>query len=174
MFRSSRDHYEELLARRYTWLDGGLAVDAVDLSPTLLQELQTHAAEHGVASIRPVEADLLAFLKDGAGEDPYSLVVCMGDTLPHLNSFDDVDSFIRLAAQRLAPGGRSVPGFRDLSGVLQGLDRFIPVRSDAERVFTCFLEHESDEHLQESGFRIEHDHTHRGFVSLVAALPGAS
>ncbi len=31
--------------------------------------------------------------------------------------------------------------YRDLSFELMGADRFIPVRSEADRVFTCFLEY---------------------------------
>lgn len=34
--------------------------------------------------------------------------------------------------------------YRDLSQELTGLDRFIPVRSDAERLLTCFLEYEPE------------------------------
>ena len=35
-------------------------------------------------------------------------------------------------------------GYRDLSHELDGLDRFIPVRADADTVFTCFLEYEPE------------------------------
>lgn len=31
--------------------------------------------------------------------------------------------------------------FRDLTAELAGIDRFIPVRADAERIMTCFLEY---------------------------------
>ena len=42
----------------------------------------------------------------------------------------------------LAPGGRLILTFRDMSEALTGLDRFIPVQSDADRVMVCFLEYE--------------------------------
>ncbi len=41
----------------------------------------------------------------------------------------------------LAPGGRFVMTFRELALELKGLDRFIPVRSDENTIFTCFLEY---------------------------------
>lgn len=44
----------------------------------------------------------------------------------------------------LGPGGRFVSTFRDLTRELEGLDRFIPVRSDRDTVFTCFLEYEPE------------------------------
>ena len=34
--------------------------------------------------------------------------------------------------------------FRDLTSELTGLDRFIPLRSDATRIFMCFLEYEKE------------------------------
>jgi len=44
----------------------------------------------------------------------------------------------------LAPGGRLVLTFRDMSEALTGLERFIPVQSDADRVMVCFLEYEPE------------------------------
>ena len=35
-------------------------------------------------------------------------------------------------------------GFRDMTVELTQLDRFIPVRSDSNKIFTCFLEYEKD------------------------------
>lgn len=34
--------------------------------------------------------------------------------------------------------------FRDLTFEMEGLDRFIPLRSNAESIFTCFLEYEPE------------------------------
>jgi hypothetical protein len=59
----------------------------------------------------------------------------------------------RTPAAALAPGGRLVPSFRDLSRPPTGPDRFIPVRSDSETVTTCFLE-DAGEHV------VEHDLIH--------------
>jgi hypothetical protein len=43
----------------------------------------------------------------------------------------------------LQPRGVFAISYRDLSGGLDGLDRFIPVRNDENTVFTCMLEHDS-------------------------------
>ncbi|KAL2914084.1 hypothetical protein HK105_206342 [Polyrhizophydium stewartii] len=69
-------------------------------------------------------------------------IVCMGDTLTHLGSLDEIDSLVASSFGALAPGGRLVLQFRDLTQPLFGTDRFIPVRSDERTVFTCFLEWE--------------------------------
>jgi hypothetical protein len=70
------------------------------------------------------------------------LIVCMGDTLTHLQTLADVRRLIKDAGNRLALGGRLFLGFRDMSVAAKDLERFIAVRSDAERIFTCFLEYE--------------------------------
>lgn len=67
-------------------------------------------------------------------------VTCMGDTLTHLPDAGSVRSMLRDAHFVLAPGGRFVATWRPLDAPLQGVARFTPVRSDADRVFTCFLE----------------------------------
>jgi hypothetical protein len=64
----------------------------------------------------------------------------MGDTLTHLSTLTDVEHLLRDAAQALAPGGHLLLTFRDYTVERTGHDRFIPVRSDADRIFTCFLE----------------------------------
>lgn len=183
-------HYEELLARHYTWMlgdfdelvaeqhqlleahgasasetvDGArIALDlgcgsgiqsvalaqlgydtvlGVDLSRTLLAELESRALPF--PAIRGVHADICAGLDRVAGPQTIATAVCMGDTLPHLPDagavrrlFDDVVGVLR-------PGGLFILSFRDLTARRSGLDRFIPVRADPDRIMTCFLEDEGD------------------------------
>ncbi len=47
-------------------------------------------------------------------------------------------------AASLEAGGAFITTFRDYSTPLTGPDRFIPVRSDADRILTCFLEYDAD------------------------------
>lgn len=73
------------------------------------------------------------------------LVVCMGDTLTHLQSKEEVKVLIERAAITLSPGGTFATTFRDyVSNPKTGVQRFIPVRSDENRMLTCFLETETD------------------------------
>lgn len=119
---------------------GFTRVLAIDTSRALLAELATHSSGQ---PIEPIEADLTQlsqFTRPGSAD----LIVCMGDTLTHLESFSAVTRLFHDALALLAPGGRLVLTFRDLSAALTGLDRFIPVRSDETRILTCFLEYEPE------------------------------
>ncbi len=118
------------LARR------GFSVVAVDSSEALLRELRGHA---GTLPIRTVDADLLDFPQYVAG--PTEVILCMGDTLTHLPSRQAIESLFAQVAAALAPGGTFVLTFRDYSTPMIRESRFIPVKSDADRVFTCFLEY---------------------------------
>src|SRR6202789_1291259 len=119
------------LARR------GFSVVAMDTCDSLLQELE---ARKESLPIRAVNADLLAF-REHVGS-PIDVILCMGDTLTHLPSLSAVESLFADVAASLSHGGLFAATFRDyVSKPLQGDGRFILVRSDAERILTCFLEY---------------------------------
>jgi SAM-dependent methyltransferase len=118
---------------------GGCSVTAIDTSAVLLDELHQRSA--GLL-VRNVTADLLDV--EAHVRDPVPLVLCMGDTITHLESLDDVDRLFRAVSRCLAPEGHFVLTFRDYTSPAQGTARFIPVRSDAERILTCFLEEQGD------------------------------
>ncbi|MGD1953131.1 MAG: class I SAM-dependent methyltransferase [Leptolyngbyaceae cyanobacterium] len=123
------------LARR------GYHVFAFDTSAHLLSELKAVVDN---LPIKTIAADLTRFT-DHLETERVSLVVCMGDTLPHLPSIDAVNALIRDAALKLVPDGLLIFSFRDYSThELTGTDRFIPVRSDDHRIHTCFLEYRPD------------------------------
>jgi SAM-dependent methyltransferase len=115
-------------------------VTAVDGSQILLDELQPHAKGLPVKTVRADIRDLKQF----AAPESASAIVCMGDTLTHLSSLEDVSQLIADAHQTLKPGGILALTFRDLSIVREGLDRFLPIRADSDRIMTCVLEFESD------------------------------
>jgi SAM-dependent methyltransferase len=122
------------LARR------GYKVIAIDTYQPLLQELRSRA---GSLAIDTVNADLLDLR--GHVSQPADVILCMGDTLTHLPDAASVDSLFAAIAAVLSPGGLFVATFRDyVSTPLQGDERFILVRSDENRILTCFLEY-SDE-----------------------------
>ena len=121
------------LARR------GCSVVAVDTSSILLDELRGHAED---LPVRAVEDDFLSFQRHlDAKAD---LIFCMGDTLTHLPEQASVEMLFSLAAESLRPGGKFITTFRDYTSPLVGQGRFIPVKSDADRILTCFLEYEPD------------------------------
>lgn len=119
--------------------ESGFRVIAIDLSKNLLAELKKNAK--GVP-IEIVCDDLLNFPKHCP--DRIELVVCMGDTLTHLNTHQDIRHLFKMIHNALETGGRFCLTFRDLTFELKGLDRFIAVRDDAQTIFTCFLEYEKE------------------------------
>ena len=117
----------------------GFRVLAIDLSPTLLSELTAHK---GDLQIETIQDDLLQFLRHLQG--PVELCVCMGDTLTHLDSRETITKLFQQVSEKLEHGGTFILTFRDLSAELTGLDRFLPLRSEPTRIFTCYLEYEPE------------------------------
>jgi SAM-dependent methyltransferase len=116
----------------------GWDVTAVDSSAALLRALAVRAPR-----ARTVHADLGWAAEHVDGR--FELVLCMGDTLTHLDSEHEVERALAGAAERLALGGRLVLRFRDyVSRTLTGPERFFLVRADATRILTCCLDYELD------------------------------
>jgi SAM-dependent methyltransferase len=118
---------------------GGYDVVALDTSAQLLAVLRS--ASEGLA-VRAIEADLTDFRSHVPA--PASLIVCLGDTLTHLRDVAQVERLVGDVAESLRSGGRAVFTFRDYTRPPTGVNRFIPVRSDAERIHTCFLEEQPE------------------------------
>ncbi len=115
----------------------GFKVIAIDMNQDLLAELKENAKELSVVTIQD---DLLNFTKHSLGK--IGVMVCMGDTLTHLTSLEDAQDLFAKAYDALDSNALLILGFRDLTLELTGLARFIPVRSNSKRIFSCFLEYE--------------------------------
>jgi len=144
--------------------ESGFSVLAVDTSRELLAELRSHAAN---LDIRIVHDDLTRFRSHCP--EQVQVIACMGDTLTHLPSRQTVTSLFQEVKAVLAPGGLFVATFRDyMTSPPEGAARFIPVRSDENRILTCFLEYRETSVLV-------HDllHTRRtdGWETRVSAYP---
>ncbi len=117
--------------------DLGLApVIALDTSATLLAELNANRGNREVVTICADLCDVAQYAHPGDAK----VVVCMGDTLTHLPNQDTVRRLFADVFNVLEKGGLFALTFSDLSLEATDLDRFIPIRSDAERIMTCFLE----------------------------------
>ena len=120
---------------------GFAPVISVDSSAELLDELRSHIDSFSVQIEKADLRDLPTFVEAGDA----SVIACMGDTLTHLASKADVSALFQDVFDALHSGGVFVITYRDLTKELEGLDRFIPVRSDDNTIMTCFLEYESAE-----------------------------
>ena len=119
--------------------EAGFKVIAIDICPALLADLKESAGE---LPIETIEDNLLKF--SNHNPENTELIVCMGDTLTHLQTRDDVQILFGNMYQALPDAGLLVLTFRDLMSELKGLERFIPVRSESNIIFTCFLEYDRE------------------------------
>ncbi|VEP13457.1 Methyltransferase type 12 [Hyella patelloides LEGE 07179] len=115
----------------------GFAVTAIDLEQKLLNELKENS---GKSNIKTIQDDLINF--DRYIDSKPELIVCMTDTILHLESKDRVNFLFQKVFSSLEDKGRFVITLRDLSHELSELERFITVKSDENMIFTCFLEYE--------------------------------
>ncbi|MFH0736773.1 MAG: class I SAM-dependent methyltransferase [bacterium] len=117
----------------------GYKIISIDFSEELLAEIKQNS--NGL-QITTINDDILNFKKYVTNN--VELCVCMGDTLTHLTSLEDVKKLLSDVFDVLEKQGTFVLSFRDLTKQLTGLDRIIPVRSEKDKIFTCFLEYEKD------------------------------
>ncbi len=117
----------------------GYTTLAMDTCTPLVAELRARAAG---LPIRVIQDDLLA-LRQYA--ERAAVILCMGDTLTHLPSQEAVRRLFRDVAATLDSPGLFCATFRDYyTTELQGAARFIAVRSDEQRILTCFLDYAAD------------------------------
>jgi precorrin-6B methylase 2 len=117
----------------------GYQVTAIDIDAKLLDELNDN---RGNLPINTVQDDLVNF--DRISPEGAELIVCMTDTIVHLESKEKVVSVFGKVYWALESQGKFVLTFRDLTHELKDLDRFMLVRSDESTIFMCFLEYEPD------------------------------
>ncbi|MEM6813007.1 MAG: class I SAM-dependent methyltransferase [Bacteroidota bacterium] len=117
----------------------GFYVKAVDFSQKLLNELKVRPESNGIELVNMDITDVHKF-RDVNPE----LVVCAGDTLTHLESKEQIRKFLKDCVDILSPKGHIVLTFRDYCFELKGDAKFIPVKSDENRIFTCILNYADD------------------------------
>lgn len=115
------------------------SVVAIDTDEKLLQELNKNRGKYEITT---KQDDLFEF--DKYVYATAELIVCMNDTILHLESKDKVELLFLKIIALLEKGGKFILTYRDLSFELSDIDRFIHVRSDDGIIFTCFLEYEPE------------------------------
>lgn len=113
----------------------GFTVFAVDFNQHLLSELNARAKGLPVRTILANLANTAQYAMET------ELITCMGDTLTHLESVQQVSALLEQWQRMLPPKGKLVLSFRDLTQELHGEERFIPIKAEDERIHTCFLEY---------------------------------
>ena len=114
----------------------GFTVIAVDFNKQLLDELIVRKQNMPIGIVYD---DITDFIR--TYDQVSSVIVCMGDTITHLETVDHVEQLLKDISDHLERDGKVVISFRELIGEQKNEERFIPVRSDEKRILTCFLEY---------------------------------
>lgn len=138
----------------------GYCVTAIDFNRLLLDELRSNTSG---MQVEAVEDDMLFLERHVAAAD---LITCCGDSILHLKNRDEVAMLLNRCFTVLQPGGKLVVSFRDYSVPLMGTERFIPVKSDENRILTCVLDYE-DEYVTVTD--LLHSHTPQGWKQEISA-----
>ena len=117
----------------------GFQVTAIDFNDQLISELKSRIRN---LPVRVYNDDIRSVRKYSIPQP--ELVICCGDTLTHLGSVTEIRELTNDIYDILLPNGKVVLTFRDYSNELSDTDRFIPVKSDSQRILTCFLEYFPD------------------------------
>jgi len=141
--------------------EAGFSVTAIDTCAQLLDELRAHGGDR----VRCVHDDLLNVARQCASAQ--DVIVCMGDTLTHLDSLQSVERLFEAISVTLRPGGVFLATFRDYEAApLEGAGRFIPVRQDDCRLLTCFLEYQD---TTVTVYDLLHERRHAGWTLRVSS-----
>jgi len=114
-------------------------VKAIDFNQQLLDELKVNGKDLGIEVINDDIRSIIKYLDQKPG-----VVVCWGDTLTHLDDLADVEHLLVNCCDALDINGKFILSFRDYTQELTADRRFIPVKSDENRILTCILEYSVD------------------------------
>jgi 2-polyprenyl-3-methyl-5-hydroxy-6-metoxy-1,4-benzoquinol methylase len=115
----------------------GFAVQAVDFNDKLLNELKLKIAKYPIECIYE---DILN-IKSIATENSVDLVICCGDTIAHIETFEQLEKLLEDCYNLLSREGKLILSFRDYSNALTDTQRFISVRSDENQILTCVIDY---------------------------------
>jgi SAM-dependent methyltransferase len=113
----------------------GFEVIAVDTSAGMLQELGELCAGFGVT---PLQVDLLDE-RAYSRYSPFALILCVGDTLSHLATHQDVNRLIEQCANLMNTGGKLVLQFREPPADMSPQNSVFTTRSERDRIMECVL-----------------------------------
>ena len=101
----------------------GYYVTASDISDAELAEAKRRAQEQNV-SLHLAHADFCA-LSD-TFSDPFDLVICMDNALPHMLTAERLDAALASIAGQVAPGGLFIASIRDYDALLDSKPPYSP------------------------------------------------
>jgi SAM-dependent methyltransferase len=142
----------------------GLEVVSIDFNAQLL-----NAFKHRVQdlNVKVIEDDFTRFAAHCSSAD---VIICMGDTIAHVSSFDQLQRLFNDSFKCLTASGQLYLSFRDYSQELTDTARFIPVKSDHDKIATCVLDFSIDMVNVTDLLYIKEDETWKQHVSSYTKL----
>jgi 2-polyprenyl-3-methyl-5-hydroxy-6-metoxy-1,4-benzoquinol methylase len=116
----------------------GFQVNAIDFNQQLLKSLEQRTQRLG---IKVLYSDLLS---ETNFVETANTITCMGDTIAHLESIENVRLLFKHCFDCLEERGKLILSYRDYGVELIDTQRFIHVKSDDNKMLTCFLEYYTD------------------------------
>ena len=114
----------------------GFKVKAVDFNDKLLSELKQKIKGLPIEAIKDDIKNISSI-----NHVPVDLITCCGDTVTHLETFEQLDKLIKDCYDSLKDNGKLILSFRDYSVASTDTQRFIPVKSDDNRILTCVVDY---------------------------------
>lgn len=118
----------------------GLAVTAIDISEGMLEKARRHAADAAVP-LRFLHGDFLT----PVGDTPADLLLCLGNSLPHLPSLAALTDVLKHWRSLLADGGHVVIQLLNYTRIVREEKRIVNIRRDGGQMivrFYDFLDHQ--------------------------------
>ncbi|MBR9978400.1 MAG: methyltransferase domain-containing protein [Bacteroidetes bacterium] len=113
----------------------GLAVTAVDISGGMLEKARRHAADASV-SLRFLHGDFLTPI----GETPADLLLCLGNSLPHLPSLTALTDILKHWRTLLTNEGHVVIQLLNYKRIIREGKRIVNIRRDGDRLLVRFYD----------------------------------
>jgi len=112
----------------------GCAVTGVDVSAEMLARARAHAERHD-AAVRFVHGDFLSPLETQA-----DLLLCLGNSLPHLSSREALTEVFSHWRTLLHPEGHMVVQILNYARILEQRERIVNIRREQERTIIRFYD----------------------------------
>jgi SAM-dependent methyltransferase len=113
----------------------GFDVTAIDFNEKLLSELKYRSSAFNLKTICEDIQNVKKVIPS-----PVDTICCCGDTISHMETFNQLDQLFQDSYELLYKKGRLILSFRDYSTALLDTKRFIPVKSDDNKILTCVLD----------------------------------